>query len=222
MRTVLTWEAPPPRGPLPAGEVHVWRAEVDLAGHPIDALELLSPDERRRAATMQGPARARFVVGRATLRERLAAYGGIGPAEVAIAEGPTGKPEARAPAGVELSVAHSGGLVVLAFAREPVGVDVEAIRPRADVDALAARFFAASEHDAVRRAPDPLAAFLELWTVKEACLKATGAGLAGLATVAVSLAPGGPAVSVAGGGAWTAKTFCPAPGYVAAVVHRAR
>jgi 4'-phosphopantetheinyl transferase len=201
----------------------VWREDVPAtAGEIAELARALPADERARAAALAGPARARFVAGRAALRKRLASYAGLSPGQVAIVEGANGKPEARVPSGVEFSVSHSGGLVLLAFgAGTPVGVDVEAIRPRADLDALAARFLAPAERDAIRAAADPLLAFLEIWTVKEACLKALGIGLAGLQAVAVAPGSAGPTISVGGDSAsWTAATFRPAPGYVAAVVRR--
>lgn len=226
---LLTWERPDLPDALSDGEVRVWRAGLEGAAR-LAALERGLPDaERARAARLgQGDDRARFVTGRALLRERLGRCTGIPPAELAIGETAAGQPRLlAADAGgrqLGFSVSHAGGVVLVAIAAgRDVGVDVEALRPRADLDGLAARFFSPGERDAVRGSADPAATFLTLWTVKEAYLKATGDGLAALHTVTVTLAPGGPILEVAGAprdesGRWAARTFSPAPGHVAAVV----
>jgi 4'-phosphopantetheinyl transferase len=60
-----------------------------------------------------------------------------------------------------------------------VGVDVEVRRPRARALELARRFFAPQEAAILEQLPpdEHLAAFLTLWTAKEAVLKAHGGGL---------------------------------------------
>ena len=60
-----------------------------------------------------------------------------------------------------------------------IGVDVEALRVVDDALALAERNFSAAECAALASAP-PVhrdLAFLQIWTRKEACLKAIGSGL---------------------------------------------
>ena len=81
-------------------------------------------------------------------------------------------------------MSHSG-----AFARDRrsptatsrVGVDVEEVRPRRRLDALAARVLNDEEHAAWLRlddADEQLRSFLRVWTAKEAYLKALGIGIA--------------------------------------------
>jgi 4'-phosphopantetheinyl transferase len=73
-------------------------------------------------------------------------------------------------------------MALLAVSRaEPIGVDVEALRPMPDALDLAQRFFSAGEADALG-ALDPAdrdRAFLRMWTRKEAYLKGLGLGLSG-------------------------------------------
>lgn len=82
---------------------------------------------------------------------------------------------------LHFNVSHTRGLVAVALAGRPVGVDVEAFREMRNLQALAARAFAdenlpalaAVENEAARAA-----LFYRLWTLGEAFIKATGEGLA--------------------------------------------
>jgi 4'-phosphopantetheinyl transferase len=76
------------------------------------------------------------------------------------------------------SLAHTAGLAVLAVARVEVGVDIERI---AGPDVLEAARLALSDDERARMADwapgDAPAAFLDLWTRKEAYLKGIGLGI---------------------------------------------
>lgn len=79
--------------------------------------------------------------------------------------------------GLAVSISHSLRLVaVAASAAGPVGVDVEDVYER-QVAGLARRWFDPSELSWMRAHSDPLIAFLQLWTAKEAVGKALGQGL---------------------------------------------
>jgi 4'-phosphopantetheinyl transferase len=87
------------------------------------------------------------------------------------------------PGGPHLSISHSGALEAVAVCELPVGVDVERIRPLRAL-ALARRFFPPVEADALAALPEAErdAAFLRLWTAKEAYVKALGTGFRGSTT----------------------------------------
>jgi 4'-phosphopantetheinyl transferase len=61
-----------------------------------------------------------------------------------------------------------------------IGVDVEHMDRRTETTAVADRFFSPSEVEALRRLPpsEQRRRFFELWTLKEAYIKARGLGLA--------------------------------------------
>lgn len=74
-----------------------------------------------------------------------------------------------------LSVSHSQGLVAVALAPVPVGVDLEHVHARPMI-AEAERFFAPAEaaHLASLLDPDRRSLFYDYWTLKEAACKAAG------------------------------------------------
>jgi 4'-phosphopantetheinyl transferase len=170
------------------GTAHVWwaRRQDAAARHA----ELLDETERQRlTAYRREEDRERFLVGCALAKTVLAGYTGRRPADIRFDRtcGECGQPHGK-PAfkDLEHSVSHSGELVVVAVARDPVGVDVEQLdgRTRAlggdgDPRALARLVLAGQERaalDAVAPAGRPRA-FLVAWTRKEAVTKASGEGL---------------------------------------------
>ena len=121
--------------------------------------------------------------GRAPFQAVLAAYLGRGIEDVHLEAGEFGRPRlAGAEAGaLHFNWSHSGDQALCAVARgiEP-GVDLERLRPRPRALEIAERYFS-HEETAALAALAPArrdAAFLQLWTAKEAVLKATGRGLA--------------------------------------------
>jgi 4'-phosphopantetheinyl transferase len=173
------WAEPQGAPALAENEVHVWRVGLDGAA----PAGVLSDDERQRAARFRFERdRRRFAAARASLREILGGYLGEPPERLRFGQGAHGKPVLAWPAasGVCFNVSHSDALALCAVSRgREVGVDVEALRPLPDADALAERFFSAAELAELRRLPDArrLQAFFCCWTRKEAYLKAIGCGL---------------------------------------------
>jgi 4'-phosphopantetheinyl transferase len=177
------WTAQAARVELRSDEVHVWRVDIGERGS-TGSIAALSEGERARAARFRFDAdRDRFVASHAALRAILASYLDVAPASLEFGEGTHGKPFLAAPADGRLlrfSLSHSGelALVAVTLGRE-VGVDVERVRPLDDLDGLVARYLSPPEREALSRvaADDRLRAFFEIWTLKEAYLKACGDGL---------------------------------------------
>ena len=159
---------------------------------------------------------------------------GVNPTELVLAYGSHGKPHlapGKHPADWHFNLSHSHGLALLAVTRlGEVGVDVEQVRPMREMLGIAQRFFSKREQAALAALPEAEApeGFFNLWTRKEAWLKATGSGIGGgLEGVEVSLAPGEPAqlLSLFGDPVaareWSLQALAPVPGFPAALAIRA-
>lgn len=226
------WPAPAGVPTLAPGEVHAWRAWLDLSPEVLDRLAAsLGDDERERAARFRLERhRQRFVAAHGALRAILGLYLSRPAAALGFERGPQGKPRLQEAAGVpdlRFNLAHSRDLALCAVARgAEVGADVEAIRPMPDAERIAARFFSAREQAMLRELPPGRReeAFVLGWTRKEAYLKAQGSGLSQpLSGFSVSLQPGEPArlLDVEGhpgeAARWSLVALSPAPGYAAAL-----
>jgi 4'-phosphopantetheinyl transferase len=187
---------------------------VPLAAGPESLATMarcLSAGEQERAGRLRfARDRRRFVVARARLRERLGARLGCRARDVRIAIGVHGKPFAAEAPELRFSLSHCDELALIAFARgRDVGVDLEALRPVREGDAIAARLFPAAQYNAYAAlgGDERIQALCSAWTRKEAYAKALGSGLP--ATLDTPIVDG-----------WNVESFSPQAGYVAAVAWR--
>lgn len=121
--------------------------------------------------------------GRAPLLTVLAAYLGVAPARVVLASGEHGRPALAAglDPSLDFNWSHSGSHALVAVGRHVApGIDLECLHPRTRALQIAERYFSRDEAATLAALPDAErdTAFLELWTAKEAVLKALGRGLA--------------------------------------------
>jgi 4'-phosphopantetheinyl transferase len=191
-----SWAQPPAELPALETSVHVWIVRLDDASVDLErGRELLSPDERERAARFIFERdRRRYLVAHTALHDILSRYLAIEPAHLSFALGTNGKPklpQALAPSGIEFNLSHSNEMALLAVTHgHEVGVDIEHVREKFEFQDVAERFFTAKEVAAMRGLPATLQrqAFFKCWTSKEAFLKAKGTGLSGaLDEVEISL-----------------------------------
>lgn len=194
-------EACPPE----AGTPHVW--VLDITAPWYDALAdsgLASERERARAAALAREDLARSLLARRTaVRYVLGRYLGCAAGSVELVTAPGGKPvlmprassgassggavaDGRAAADASsgrtlaFSVGYSGDLCGIAIAAtRSVGFDVERRRAIPRAEAIARRWFAASEAAALEGLDGEALEeeFMRLWTGKEALAKRHGAGL---------------------------------------------
>ncbi|PPD23973.1 MAG: 4-phosphopantetheinyl transferase [Methylomonas sp.] len=166
---------------LPPHTVDLWRGTVSHeAQHPLfDAW--LSPDERRRMLRFKFPAlQTRFLHIRGSLRQIMAGYVNEPPERLRFAYSEFGKPYLADYPALAFNLSHTGDDWIIAVGCCPLGVDLEHCKPRDSLPELVARFFAGQEAAFWQALPESrrLSAFYQLWTCKEAFLKATGRGIA--------------------------------------------
>jgi 4'-phosphopantetheinyl transferase len=232
MPSKLNWPTAPETFELGPDEVHVWCSSLRQSPSQVERfMRILSDDERDRAGRIRhAPARHEFIVVRGLLRTILADYLNVETRQLAFCFGPTGKPALVEPVcGLPLffNVSHSHELTLIAVTRGgEVGVDVERLRPFANDQEVADRFFSPIEATALRSLPPDLRieAFFHAWTRKEAFLKASAHGLTyGLDRVEVTLLHDEPARFVRIDGEehaarhWSLHHLTPAAGYVGAL-----
>jgi 4'-phosphopantetheinyl transferase len=181
----FSWGPLPSRVVLPVGEVHLWRADLDAVGDAdlVRLTGLLTDEERARAASfVLPPDRRRFTVARAALRDVLARYLPIPPADVTLGRTAAGRPTLTgATAGaLGFSVSRSAAMALVAVTLgEDIGVDVERIVRGIAQDVADGRVLSAAEVAALHALPPSARerAFFAVWTRKEAYAKARGLGL---------------------------------------------
>jgi 4'-phosphopantetheinyl transferase len=197
----------------------------------LDGMPVLGDDEihvwHMRA---DGGSRELATAVRTALQRLLCRYANLAPIP-AIERGLHGKPFVSSLPWLDFNLSHSGSRAVLAFARgQPLGIDIEERERTLSYLGLARRFFSPAEAMVLERLPKPRLgpAFLDLWTHKEAVLKALGAGLQfGLARVEFALDDDGSVRSLAriaaegGAGAeWKLWRLDPGPGAFGALAWR--
>lgn len=227
------WSTPNQFPLLQDHEVHLWQASLTCDNTQLDIYApYLSPDERERAARFKFEhLQRRFIAGRGILRVLLGRYLAIAPTTIQFTYGTHGKPflnSARHPNPLSFNLAHSQDRALFAFSRTgTLGVDIEHLRQDVDALALSQRFFTKREHWAIAdlQSNQRVLAFFCLWTCKEAYLKATGEGLAGLQTVEIDILPDGivrlwqrqSRSSETGSTHWHVHQCWPRAGYVGAI-----
>lgn len=82
---------------------------------------------------------------------------------------------------IEFNISHSKDMLYLMLSPKPIGIDVEEVKARRSFAALKAKILNPEEIEFLKQAPaGELSCFFWLWTIKEALVKLTGRGLAGL------------------------------------------
>ena len=136
--------------------------------------EGLSQYRREKLARISNPrAYARSMGAELLLMAALQELGGpMLPLEISCGEG--GKPALQD--GPEFSLSHSGERVFCALSDEPVGADLQQLRPCNP--ALARRFFSKAEAAWLEEQKEQNLAFSLLWSLKESYVKFLGSGIA--------------------------------------------
>jgi 4'-phosphopantetheinyl transferase len=167
-----------------AGAVHVrYRRTDSIDESALSAdVALLSDDERARHGRMAAKRdRDEYAAAHALLRTTLSELGDRAPDDWRFAAGPHGKPALVDSASrLSFNLSHARGLVACAVVEDAdVGLDVEQVTRPTAWPGIAARYFSRAELAEIDRVEPARQAirFFELWTLKEAFVKALGVGL---------------------------------------------
>lgn len=182
---IINWPASPQKPLLAHDEIHLWVANLDLPDIEIgNFFNTLSIDEAERAKRfVHEKDRKHFIVGRGILRNILGKYQNINPDKLIFSYAEKGKPElivAQNNQNLQFNISHSNGIALFAITIiGDVGVDLEYCKQRIDTLSIAKRFFAQEEVAELMKLPkdQQIKGFYNIWTCKEAFIKALGAGL---------------------------------------------
>ena len=195
-----------------------------LRGALANFLDDLNPTEQARASQYKVVhAYEAFVCTRAVLRRLLAQRLGLTASELVFDYSDTGKPYLRHGA-CHFNVSHSGDWALIALADTVVGVDIQRQQDNTDYLGLAQRFFAPAEYAALCLLPAAALApaFFQLWSAKEALIKAQGSSLAALSAIALPVEPSTQQYVIRQHGVdWFAVIIATVPGYSSGVAMRA-
>lgn len=165
------WYVPTPK--------HDYQSLFDRWGHWLDAGEITRLQQQKIPKGQYT-----FLLTRVTLRYLLSLYfPAIRPECWRFSRTDEGRPFVSAPDvnAPLFNLSHAENMLVFAFshAGQP-GVDIEKNSRQLPVLELAQRYFSVPETETLQALPDSRQAdyFLMLWTLKEACVKASGKGLA--------------------------------------------
>ena len=218
---------------MPPHDIHIWfRPTESLDEAAIAAAaSVLSDEERAQYRRFHFARDARdYAAAHALLRTTFSRYADRAPGHWRFGKTRNGKPFLIDEGGfrASFSLSHTHGMVACAVtATADVGVDVECIDRGVDSADVAARFFAPAEAAHLAQLDEGARRdrFFDLWTLKEALVKALGGAMAlSLNRLAFAVAPDG-GVSVSApvdidDQAWQFGLFAPGPRHRLAVAAR--
>jgi 4'-phosphopantetheinyl transferase len=213
----------PPAFALPPGIIRVFLIEAENCDP--SQIAILSPSEQQRAAAFRTPALQNlYSKAHIALRQFLSACTGMAPQDLVFTTNQWGKPALAS--GPHFNLSHSGDKILIALsATGPVGIDIEQIKPAPPYE-IAPEAFTPEERDLLAHTEpqDRAEIFYQLWTRKEALVKAIGRGLdLGLQNITVhsNLAAAQSIANLSGplaeAGAWHLFRLPPISGFAAAL-----
>lgn len=172
---MMTYNAKP-------GTIDVWQINLNTAfTEPDKFLSLFDDREKQRYQRLHQSKQLSFFISHLACREILARYCHLAATDIRYQYNQHGKPALQnTEQNIEFNLSHSGQLALLAITPDlALGVDIEYKKQRSSWQRLARRFFAEAEISYILAQPDnrQLDAFYQIWTHKEAYIKATGSGM---------------------------------------------
>lgn len=167
---------------LPNNTIHIYCIDTNVIDNRTDKVKYLNSEEfQLYNRYINITAKKEFLMGRYLLRTVLGSYLGVDPTEVVLKKNEFGKlylDDRYHQSNIYFNLSHSHGIVVGAFILDhAIGVDVEKID--GDIDDIVRRFFSTEEQDYIncKYGDTKKALCYQVWTLKEAYIKAKAQGL---------------------------------------------
>ena len=157
-------------------DVVILTVTPDLTQNEFDTLlPLVSPEKQARIKKLRFFRDAlNCLLGDVLARIEICRAANLNNSQLTFSTNAHGKPFLANSPGIHFNVSHSGNYIACALADEPVGIDIELIRPFDPK--IAERFFAPDEKAHIASNGN-MASFYEVWTKKESRIKWEGIGL---------------------------------------------
>jgi 4'-phosphopantetheinyl transferase len=179
------WNKLPQSLILRDNDVHIWIINIENYRENINNFQkILSRDEQEKVKKFSfDKLKERFIINRGYLRTILGQYLKIKPEEICFTYNQKGKPllDKKIIPKIEFNLSHTNNYAVYAISKNNIGIDLEKIDAKVEVENIAKRFFCDNESNYLSNLPSMQKPeyFFKLWTIKEAYLKAIGEGLSG-------------------------------------------
>jgi 4'-phosphopantetheinyl transferase len=175
---------------LSVGDVHIWQLDLEVAFSKLEE-SILSVDESKKINRLRDPKhRVRAMAMKIQLRQLLSKYLLVEPSEIEFGLEEFNKPFIlNSPLSFNISHSNDNALVAISSCKQ-MGVDVENWRIVDNLEGLVSRHFSVDEANLWNAIEDDkkVTTFFDIWTCKEAFIKATGRGLGmGLVNCSFSL-----------------------------------
>lgn len=204
--------------------IDVWDIFLPELQSEVEACRaLLNAGEQERASKyIKSRDSERSILSRGVLRRVLGSYLDELPSTLNFELNENGKPFLK-DSELQFNVSHSHDrLLIAATAGRAVGVDIEFRRTGVAMDSIAERWFSPEERAFFQGSEKPQQVFFEIWSKKEAYVKALGMGIfqeLNLFTVPLAAPPKSPTLGKID--RWVFQTLEIDPAYAAAIVFEA-
>ena len=168
-------------------QLHIWCVEhtkIDDSKLLEQYHACLDHEEKKKQARFRfAEHRHQYLISRALVRTVLSLYAGdVSPEKWRFNSNKYGRPFIANPGyqHIKFNLSHTKGLMTLSVVlHHDTGIDVEWVRYENNVLGLANRYFSPKEYQVLRALPERVQKkhFFDLWTLKEAYIKACGMGL---------------------------------------------
>lgn len=141
-------------------------------GRPVNHkyLKLFSPERQQKILNFKfNPDRNRTLYAELLARKIISRRLNLNFHEIIIEREANGRPFIANKYNLHFSLSHSGNYIALSIGERPNGVDIET-RDNVDLN-IAKRFFLEHEYKYILNSQDWRIEFLNIWTLKESCLK---------------------------------------------------
>ena len=162
--------------------VDIWQVDTQHVYDNVLALtDILDTTEFERYQSLHHKFKQTYLISHAACREILASYSGILAKDIIYKKNEYGKPELDHEQALKFNMSHSHDMAIIAVSKNTeIGVDLEYVNRKSQWNKIARRFFSQPEINYLFSQPESSqkTLFYQIWTNKEAFIKALGTGLA--------------------------------------------